>query len=257
MAKYKQTKKKYDNKKKTKQPAKLTARQEKQAVRAVKKKETKKRVKEREEQKQQAKLRKLKESQQQQYKIDLKRLTSLLVTRVQKSGQNIMKIVDDPLALKTNLQAIKKKYPELAETADKFLEQRELELGDGIYRDEAMINQLEREFRANHNRLSNRNNVRYDSGILDITAYMIAEAVYRVFKDEAAEKGISARMFKEALNEIVTETPYLLYEGVLNSKGNLSRDTEFKSPRDLADMAIAIALNDGHVDEREVKANAW
>lgn len=208
----------------------------------------------RQEQKQQAKLR---NSQQSEYEINLKRLTALLVTQVQNSGQNIMNVVDDPLALKTNLQVIIKKYPELTETADKFLEQRKRELGEGIYRDEAMINQLEMEFKANPNRLSNRNNVRYDSGLLDINAYMISEAVYRVFKDEAAERGISNEMFKEALNEIVTETPYLLYEGTKNSRGHMSRERKFKSPRDIANMVMAVALNDGRVDEREVKNNAW
>lgn len=211
----------------------------------------------RQEQKEQAKLRKLKKSQQSEYEINLKRLTALLVTQVQNSGQNIMNVVDDPLALKTNLQVVIKKYPELTETADKFLEQRKRELGEGIYRDEAMINQLEMEFKANPNRLSNRNNVRYDSGLLDINAYMIAEAVYRVFKDEAAERGISAEMFRASLNEIVTETPYLLYEGTKNSRNHLSREKKFKSPREIANMVIAVALNDGHVDEREVINNAW
>lgn len=211
----------------------------------------------RREQKQQAKLRNLKKSQQSEYEINLKRLTALLVTQVQNSGQNIMNVVDDPLALKTNLQVVIKKYPELTETADKFLEQRKLELGEGIYRDEAMINQLEMEFRANPNRLSNRNNVRYDSGLLDINAYMIAEAVYRVFKDEAEKRGISAEMFRASLNEIVTETPYLLYEGTKNSRNHLSREKKFKSPREIANMVIAVALNDGHVDEREVINNAW
>lgn len=299
MAKYKQTKKKQDNRKKKQQPAKPTAKQEKQAARAAKKKAEKKREAEkkaqeaqrlqgkkkrlaeeakrkkaieqkkaeirtrieesrkRREQKQQARLQNLKKSQESEYKINLKRLTALLVTQVQNSGQNIMNVVDDPLALKTNLQVVIKKYPELTETADKFLEQRKRELGEGIYRDEAMINQLEMEFRANPNRLSNRNNVRYDSGILDINSYMIAEAVYRVFKDEAAERGISDEMFRASLNEIVTETPYLLYEGTKNSRNHLSREKKFKSPREIANMVIAVALNDGHVDEREVINNAW
>lgn len=225
-----------------------------------KKEEIRNRIEEsrrRREQKQQAKLQNLKKSQQSEYEINLKRLTALLVTQVQNSGQNIMNVVDDPLALKTNLQVVIKKYPELTETADKFLEQRKRELGEGIYRDEAMINQLEMEFKANPNRLSNRNNVRYDSGLLDINAYMIAEAVYRVFKDEAAERGISPEMFKASLNEIVTETPYLLYEGTKNSRNHLSREKKFKSPREIANMVIAVALNDGHVDEREVINNAW
>lgn len=211
----------------------------------------------RQEQKEQAKLRKLKKSQLSEYEINLKRLTALLITQVQNSGQNIMKVMDDPSALKTNLQVLIKKYPDLTETADRLLEQRKRELGEGIYRDEAMINQLEMEFRANPNRLSNRNNVRYDSGILDINSYMVAEAVYRVFKDEALEKGISNEMFRRALDEVTVETPYLLYEGTKNSRGHISREKKFKSPREIANMVIAIALNDGHVDEREVINNAW
>lgn len=211
----------------------------------------------RQEQKEKAKLRNLEKSRQSEYESNLQRLTGLLVTQVQGSGQNIMNVIDDPTALKTNLQVLIKKYPELTETADKFLEQRKRELGEGIYRDEAMINQLEMEFRANPNRLSNRNNIRYDSGILDINSYMVAEAVYRVFKDEAAKRGISNEMFREALNEIVTETPYLLYEGTKNNRNHLSREKKFKSPREIANMVIAVALNDGHVDEREVINNAW
>lgn len=209
------------------------------------------------EKKEQAKLRKLKKLQELEYDINLKRLTSLLITQVQGSGQNIMNVIDDPSALKTNLQVLIRKYPELTETADKFLEQRKRELGEGIYRDEAMINQLEIEFRANPNRLSNRNNIRYDSGILDINAYMISEAVYRVFKDEAIGRGISNEMFRRALDEVTVETPYLLYEGTKNNRGHISRERKFKSPRDIANMVIAIALNDGHVDEREVRNNAW
>lgn len=211
----------------------------------------------RQEQKEQARLRKLKKSQQSEYEINLKRLTSLLVTQVQNSGQNIMNVMDDPSALKTNLQVLIKKYPELTETADKLLEQRKRELGEGIYRDEAMINQLEMEFRANPNRLTNRNGVRYDSGMLDINSYMVAEAVYRVFKDEALNKGISNEMFKRVLDEVTVETPYLLYEGTKNSRGHISRERKFKAPREIANMVMAIALNDGHVDEREVINNAW
>lgn len=209
------------------------------------------------EKKEQAKLRKLKKSQELGYEINLKRLTALLVTQVTNSGQNIMNVMDDPSALKTNLQVLIKKYPELTETADKLLEQRKLELGEGIYRDEALINQLEMEFRANPNRLTNINGVRYDSGMLDINAYMVSEAVYRVFKDEALEKCISNEMFKRALDEVTVETPYLLYEGTKNSRGHISREKKFKSPREIANMVIAIALNDGHVDEREVIKNAW
>ena len=211
----------------------------------------------RQEQKEQARLRKLKKSQQSEYEINLKRLTALLITQVQGSGQNIMNVMDDPSALKTNLQVLIKKYPDLTETADRLLEQRKLELGEGIYRDEAMINQLEMEFRANPNRLSNRNNIRYDSGMLDINAYMVSEAVYRVFKDEALEKGISNEMFKRALDEVTVGTPYLLYEGTKNSRGHISRERKFKAPREIANMVMAIALNDGHVDEREVIKNAW
>lgn len=211
----------------------------------------------RQEQKEQAKLRKLKKSQQSEYEINLKRLTALLVTQVQGSGQNIMNVMDDPSALKTNLQVLIKKYPDLTETADKFLEQRKLEIGEGIYRDEAMINQLEMEFRANPNRLTNRNGVRYDSGVLDINSYMIAEAVYRVFKDEAEARGISNEMFKRTLNDITVDTPYLLYEGTKNSRGHISRERKFKAPREIANMVMAIALNDGYVDEREVINNAW
>lgn len=296
MAKYKQTKKRHDNKKKDiKNSSKLTARQVKQIARAAdkkakKRKETEKRAQEverlqgkkeeeakrkvieqkkleirnrieeskkRREKKQQDKLENLKKSQQSEYDINLKRLTALLVTQVQGSGQNIMNVIDDPSALKTNLQVLIRKYPELTETADKFLEQRKRELGEGIYRDEAMINQLEMEFRANPNRLTNRNNIRYDSGMLDINAYMISEAVYRVFKDEAAERGISNGMFRRALDEVTVETPYLLYEGTKNSRGHVSRERKFKAPREIANMVIAIALNDGHVDEREVRNNAW
>lgn len=211
----------------------------------------------RREQKLQAKSRNLEKSQLSEYEINLKRLTALLVTQVINSGQNIMNVMDDPLALKTNLQVVIKKYPELTETADKLLEQRKLEIGEGIYRDEAMINQLEMEFRANPNRLTNRNGVRYDSGILDINSYMVAEAVYRVFKDEAEAKGISNEMFKRTLNDITVGTPYLLYEGTKNSRGHLSRGRKFKAPREIANMVMAIALNDGYVDEREVIKNAW
>lgn len=211
----------------------------------------------RQEQKEKAKLRNLKKSQESEYKINLKRLTALLVTQVTNSGQNIMNVMDDPSALKTNLQVLIKKYPDLTETADRLLEQRKLELGEGIYRDEAMINQLEMEFRANPNRLSNRNNIRYDSGMLDINAYMVAEAVYRVFKDEALEKGISNEMFRRTLDEVTVDTPYLLYEGTKNSRGHISRERKFKAPREIANMVIAIALNDGYIDEREVIRNAW
>lgn len=211
----------------------------------------------RREKKQQAKSRNLKKSQLSEYEINLKRLTALLVTQVQGSGQNIMNVMDDPSALKTNLQVLIKKYPDLTETANKLLEQRKLELGEGIYRDEAMINQLEMEFRANPNRLTNRNGVRYDSGILDINSYMVAEAVYRVFKDEAEAKGISNEMFRRALDEVTVGTPYLLYEGTKNSRGHISRERKFKAPREIANMVMAIALNDGHVDEREVIKNAW
>lgn len=239
---------------------KLAKEEAKRKVIEQKKTEIKIRIKEsrkRREKKQQDKLENLKKSQLSEYEINLKRLTALLVTQVTGSGQNIMNVIDDPAALKTNLQVLIRKYPELAETADKFLEQRKRELGEGIYRDEAMINQLEAEFRANPNRLANRNGVRYDSGLLDISAYMVAEAVYRVFKDEALERGISNEMFRRALDEVTVETPYLLYEGTKNSRGHISRERKFKSPREIANMVIAIALNDGHVDEREVRNNAW
>ena len=64
-------------------------------------------------------------------------------------------------------------------------------------------------------------------------------------------------MFKRTLNDITVGTPYLLYEGTKNSRGHLSRVRKFKAPREIANMVMAIALNDGHVDEREVRNNAW
>lgn len=263
----KKAKKKKETEKRVQEVQRLRGKKEKLAKEEAKRKvieqkksEIRNRIEEsrkRREQKLQAKSRNLEKSQQSEYEINLKRLTALLVTQVQGSGQNIMKVMDDPSALKTNLQVLIKKYPDLTETADKLLEQRKLELGEGIYRDEAMINQLEMEFRANPNRLTNRNNIRYDSGILDINSYMVAEAVYRVFKDEAEAKGISNEMFKRTLNDITVGTPYLLYEGTKNSRGHISRERKFKAPREIANMVMAIALNDGYIDEREVIRNAW
>lgn len=247
MAKYKQTKKKYDNKKKTQQSAKLTASQEKQAARTAKKKAEKKREAEKrakETQRIQGKKERLKKiSQQQAKKADYERFKGLLLTMITQGNYNPSKVLNDTTVLKPFLREIGNTYPSLKGIANEFLEATELRLGDGVYRTEAMINKLVKEFKANPYRTTNADNIPYDTGELDINAGAYTEAVYQVFKKEAEEKGISNSAFRRALDYYLANKPYELYEGTVSRNGKISRSRKLKPPREIADMAISRALS--------------
>lgn len=247
MAKHKQTKKKQDNKKKKQQPAKLTAKQEKQAARAAKKKAEKKREAEKrakEAQRIQGKKERLKNLSQQQVKnTDYQRLMGLLLTKITQGGHNPNTVLNDTTILKAFLREIVSTQPSLKEAADNLLVETKKRLEQGVYKDEAKIDRLVREFQQNPLRRTNMDNIPYDTGMLDINAGVYTEAVFRMFEEEAKSKGISSSAFRRALDYYLANKPYELYEGSLNSKGNISRVKKLKSPRDIADLAMSKALS--------------
>lgn len=247
MAKYKQTKKKYDNKKKKQQPTKLTAKQEKQAARAAKKKAEKKREAEKraqEAQRIQGKKERLKNLSQQQVKnTDYQRLMGLLLTKITQGGHNPNTVLNDTTILKAFLREIVSTQPSLKEAADNLLVETKKRLEQGVYKDEAKIDRLVREFQQNPLRRTNMDNIPYDTSMLDINAGVYTEAVFRMFEEEAKSKGISSSAFRRALDYYLASKPYELYEGSLNKKGNISRVKKLKSPRDIADLAMSKALS--------------
>lgn len=247
MAKYKQTKKKYDNKKKKQQPAKLTAKQEKQAARAAKKKAEKKREAEKraqEAQRIQGKKEKLKNLSQQRVKnTDYQRLMGLLLTKITQGGHNPNTVLNDTTILKAFLREIVSTQPSLKEAADNLLVETKKRLEQGVYKDEAKIDRLVKEFQQNPLRRTNMDNIPYDTSMLDINAGVYTEAVFRMFEEEAKSKGISNSAFRRALDYYLASKPYELYEGSLNKKGNISRVKKLKSPRDIADLAMSKALS--------------
>ena len=247
MAKYKQTKKKQDNKKKKKQPAKLTAKQKKQAARATKKKAEKKKEAEKrikEVQRLQVKKERLKNLSQQQAKnTDYQRLMGLLLTKITQGGHNPNTVLNDTTILKAFLREIVNSQPSLKEAADNLLVETKKRLEQGVYKDEAKIEKLVKEFQQNPLRKTNMDNIPYDTGMLDINAGVYTEAVFRMFEEEAKSKGISSSAFRRALDYYLASKPYELYEGSLNKKGNISRIRKLKSPREVADLAMSKALS--------------
>ena len=247
MAKYKSTKKKYDNKKKKQQPTKLTAKEQKQIARAAKKKEEKKRAAERklqEAQRIQGKKEKLKTLQQQKAKTtDSQRLMGLLLTKITKGGHNPNTVLNDTTILKAFLREIIVEQPSLEDAANNLLVSTKKRLEEGVFRDEAKIDKLVREFQQNPLRKTNMDNIPYDTGMLDMNAGIYTEAVFRLFKEEAKSKGINETSFRRALDYYLASKPYELYEGSLNSKGNISRAKKLKAPRDIADMAMSKTLS--------------
>ena len=247
MAKKKQTNKKYDNKKKKQQPTKLTAKQEKQAARAAKKKAYKKKEAEKrakEAQRIQGKKERLKNlSQQQDKNTYYQRLMGLLLTKITQGGHNPNTVLNDTTILKAFLREIVNVQPSLKEAADNLLVETKKRLEQGIYKDEAKIEKLVKEFKQNPLRKTNMDNIPYDTGMLDINAGVYTEAVFRMFEEEAKAKGISSSAFRRALDYYLASKPYELYEGSLNKKGNISRIRKLKSPREVADLAMSKALS--------------
>ena len=243
MAKHKQTKKQ-NNKKKS---SKLTARQVKQIARAAekkakKKKETEKRAKE--VQRLQGKKERLKNLSQQQAKnTDYQRLMGLLLTKITQGGHNPNTVLNDTTILKAFLREIVNAQPSLKEAADNLLVETKKRLEQGVYKDEAKIERLVKEFKQNPLRKTNMDNIPYDTGMLDINAGVYTEAVFRMFEEEAKAKGISSSAFRRALDYYLASKPYELYEGSLNKKGNISRIRKLKSPREIADLAMSKALS--------------
>lgn len=247
MAKHKQTKKQNNKKKDKKNSSKLTARQVKQIARAAekkakKKKETEKRAKE--VQRLQGKKERLKNLSQQQAKnTDYQRLMGLLLTKITQGGHNPNTVLNDTTILKAFLREIVNAQPSLKEAADNLLVETKKRLEQGIYKDEAKIEKLVKEFKQNPLRKTNMDNIPYDTGMLDINAGVYTEAVFRMFEEEAKAKGISSSAFRRALDYYLASKPYELYEGSLNKKGNISRIRKLKSPREVADLAISKALS--------------
>lgn len=165
----------------------------------------------------------------------------LLFKKIMDASQNPQRVLNDVVTLKVFLRELVAEYPSYRDIANKFLEETEIRLEYGAFKDEGKIRKLAEEFKENPYRTFNRDGISYDTSLLDINAGIYLEAVYRTFKDEALEKGITNVAFRRELDFLLANKPFELYEEYTTSNGKTARSRILKSPREIADMAMSRA----------------
>lgn len=167
----------------------------------------------------------------------------ILLNKITNANQNPQRVLNDIFTLKAFLREIVAEQPSYRKIASVVLKDTQNRLDDGAIKYENQIRRLVSEFRQNPYRKLNMDGIAYDTSILDLNAGVYLEAIYRLYKKEAVEKGISESAFKRALDYYLDSKPYELYEGSLNNKGNVSRSQVLRSPREIADMAMSRAMS--------------
>lgn len=167
----------------------------------------------------------------------------ILLNKITAANQNPQRVLNDIFTLKAFLREIVAEQPSYRKIASVVLKDTQNRLDDGAIKYENQIRRLVSEFRQNPHRKLNMDGIAYDTSILDLNAGVYLEAIYRLYKKEAVEKGISEASFKRALDYYLGSKPYELYEGSLNNKGNVSRSQVLRSPREIADMAMSRAMS--------------
>lgn len=194
------------------------------------------------------------ESAQKQTKIkkvsseEIDTLISKLISSIEKSGYNPSHVLNDINVLTSFLRDIVVNDPSLMDAASVYLSGAISKQADGVARDEALISKLVDEFKKNPNRIITNEGLPYDTSIArDLTASTYIEALFRTFKDRAFDRGLTAEQFRRALDDILTNEPYELYEGNLNNRGNITRSRKLKPVNEIVDLAISRGLGyDGY-----------
>lgn len=186
------------------------------------------------------------ESVQKQTKIkkvtpeELDKFVGKIIDKIEKGGYNPSHVLNDMNALSSFIRAVVVDDPSLIDVADAYLISAINKQSEGVAKDEALISKLVTEFKQNPNRIVTSQGLPYDTSITrDLTASTYIEALFRAFKDRAFERGLSAQQFRRALDDILTNEPYELYEGNLNNRGNITRSRKLKPVNEIVDLAIA------------------
>lgn len=171
---------------------------------------------------------------------ELDNLVSKLISSIEKSGYNPANVLNDMNVLSSFIRDIVVNDPSLIDVADAYLVSAVHKQSAGVARDEALINKLVSEFKQNPNRIVTGQGLPYDTSIArDLTASTYIEALFRAYKDRAFDRGLSAQQFRRALDDILTNEPYELYEGNLNNRGNITRSRNLKPVNEIIELAIA------------------
>ena len=194
------------------------------------------------------------ESVQKQTKVkkvtdeELDNLISKLISNIEKSGYNPENVLNDMNVLSSFIRDIVVNDPSLIDVADAYLVSAINKQSEGVARDEALISKLVDEFKKNPNRIITSEGLPYDTSIArDLTASTYIEALFRAFKDRAFDRGLNEQQFRRALDDILTNEPYELYEGNLNNRGNITRSRKLKPVNEIVDLAISRGLGyDGY-----------
>ena len=186
------------------------------------------------------------ESVQKQTKIkkvtpeELDKFVGKIIDKIEKGGYNPSHVLNDMNALSSFIRAVVVDDPSLIDVADAYLVSAINKQSAGVAKDEALISKLVTEFKQNPNRIVTSQGLPYDTSIASgLTASTYIEALFRAFKDRAFERGLSAQQFRRALDDILTNEPYELYEGNLNNRGNITRSRKLKPVNEIVDLAIA------------------
>lgn len=171
---------------------------------------------------------------------ELDNLVSKLISSIEKSGYNPANVLNDMNVLSSFIRDIVVNDPSLIDVADAYLVSAVHKQSAGVARDEALINKLVSEFKQNPNRIVTSQGLPYDTSIArDLSASTYIEALFRAYKDRAFDRGLSAQQFRRALDDILTNEPYELYEGNLNNRGNITRSRNLKPVNEIVELAIA------------------
>ena len=185
---------------------------------------------------------------------ELDNFVTKILDKIEKSGYNPSHVLNDMNALAAFIREVVVDDPSLLNVADAYLVSAINRQSKGIARDEKVISELVKEFKQNPNRVVTGQGLPYDTSIVsDLGASKYVEALFRTFKDKAFEMGLNATQFRRALDDILTNEPYELYRGQLNSRGNITRNRILKPARDIVNLAIARGL--GYSDDYVI--NMW
>lgn len=196
--------------------------------------------------------------QEAQKKVEIKKVTpeeldnfvTKILNKIEKGGYNPSHVLNDMNALSSFIREVVIDDPSLIDVADSYLVSAVNRQSSGIARDEALISKLIKEFTENPNRIITSQGLPYDTSVIsDLTASKYVEALYRVFKDKAFEMGLTEYQFRHALDAVLTNEPYELYEGSLNNRGKITRSRILKPANEIVDLAIARGLG---YDNRKV-----
>ena len=174
---------------------------------------------------------------------ELDNFVTKILDKIEKSGYNPSHVLNDMNALAAFIREVVIDDPSLLNVADSYLISAINRQSRGIARDEEIISKLVNEFKQNPNRIVSGQGLPYDTSIVsDLSASKYVEALFRAFKDKAFEMGLNATQFRRALDAILTNEPYELYQGSLNNRGNITRSRILKPASEIVDMAIAHGL---------------